>query len=219
MKLVNSKIMRRVDRLATEKFGIPSLILMENAGRSTADAAEDVVKSKSVRIAIICGYGNNGGDGFVCARHLINRGYRVEVYLIGKIKNMSNDAEINFSILIKMKTKIKRIINKRQINSAIKNFKKSQLIIDAIFGIGIKGKLDEFYCELFKKINHTKIPILSLDIPSGLDADSGKVESCAIKARHTVAMGLMKKGFLNPAAKRYLGKIFIADISLPKDLK
>ncbi|MFC1645742.1 NAD(P)H-hydrate epimerase [Candidatus Omnitrophota bacterium] len=219
MKFVTSQRMREIDKLATKRFGIPSLILMENAGRSVAEEAKKMLISNSAPIVIFCGYGNNGGDGFVVARHLCNSGYKVEVFLIGARKKMSDDTKINFKIITKMKIKIRKIANKRQIDSALSNLKRPHLIIDAVFGIGIKGELSNFYRRLFEKINSLGVPVLSVDIPSGLDADKGVPLPIAIKARKTVTMGLIKRGFLSSFAKKYLGKIIIADISLPSRLR
>ena len=217
MKFVSSLQMKEIDRKATEKYGIPSLVLMENAGRGIADEAQIMIKDKTGKIIVFCGYGNNGGDGFVAARHLANRGYCVEVYLAGRNKTMSSDAEINFRILENIKVKINKIKAQSQINRI--SFNKAKLIIDAIFGIGVKGELDIFYQCLIEKINESKIPVLAVDVPSGLDADSGVALPVAIKARRTLAMGLMKKYFLNPSARKFTGKVAVVDISLPRQLK
>jgi len=219
IKFISSSKMRKIDSLATAKFGIPSLILMENAGRSVACEAEGMIRSKAASIAIFCGYGNNGGDGFVVARHLVNRGYKVVIYVVGKQKKMSKDTKMNFDIINKMRIMVRKITDQRQINIATRHIGKRQLIIDAVFGIGLKGRLDTFYCYLFKKINSSNIPILSIDIPSGLDADRGIPLPIAIKAKKTMTMGLAKKGFMNPSAKKYLGRVIVADISLPRQLK
>lgn len=219
MLFVSSRKMKQIDSLATKKFGIPSLILMENAGRSVAEEAQKMLKCNSDFIAIFCGYGNNGGDGFVAARHLVNKGYKVKVFLIGPKKERSPDTKLNFEIIKKMKVVIEKIINEKYILAAFKNFKRPQLVIDAIFGIGIKGKLNNFYCQLFNKINNLNSLILAIDIPSGLDADRGIALPVAIKADKTVTMGSPKKGFLSSSAKEYLGKVIIADISLPKQIR
>lgn len=219
MKFVSSLRMKEIDRQATEKFAIPSLILMENAGRSVADEATKMIGMRPGRVVIFCGYGNNGGDGFVSARHLVNRGYTVDTYLVGKQKPMSSDTKINFEILNRMGVKIKRVANEKQLDGVVKIFNKTKLIIDAIFGIGIKGKLDKLYCRLIERINSSRIHVLAIDIPSGLDADKGVALTTAIKAKKTVTMGLAKKGFIKPSAKEYLGKVVLADISLPSKLK
>jgi NAD(P)H-hydrate epimerase len=219
IKYVTTLEMRRIDSLAVKTFGIPSLILMENAGIAVANEAEKMLENKPALVLILCGYGNNGGDGFVAARHLVNRGYRVIILLVGHKKEMSEETEINFVIARRMKININKITNEKQIGLLSKNAKNSQLIIDAIFGIGIKGRLDRFYCQLIEKINTAEATVLSIDIPSGLDADSGEALPIAIKAKKTVTMGLPKKSFLSPKARKYLGRVVVADISLPKQLK
>jgi len=219
LKFVTCQKMKNIDRLATQRFGIPSLILMENAGRVVADEARKMLRNKSAPVSIFCGYGNNGGDGFVVARHLTNSGYKVKVFLIGPRKNMSADTKLNFNIMNKMKIKTKKITNEKQLNPVLKDIKTPQLIIDAIFGIGIKGELSNFYCRLIETINSMRSAVLSIDIPSGLDADKGIALPVAIVANKTVTMGLVKRGFLSSFAKRYLGRIIIADISLPLQLK
>lgn len=218
MKFVSASKMKEIDKAAIEKFGIPALILMENAGLCVVDEAGKMLGNKKGKVVIFCGYGNNGGDGFVVARHLKNRGYAPVVFLVGSEKKMSPQTKINFEILGKMKIKVKRIANQSQIKGLHKYISRAKLFIDAIFGIGIKGRLDEFYSQLFKNLNNTNIRTLSIDIPSGLDADRGIALPIAKKANRTVVMGMAKKGFLNPAAGKYLGKIIIADISLPNQL-
>ncbi|MFC1708503.1 NAD(P)H-hydrate epimerase [Candidatus Omnitrophota bacterium] len=218
MLFVSCSKMKQIDKLATERFSIPSLILMENAGRSVAQEAKKMLRGRSVPIVMLCGYGNNGGDGFVAARHLHNAGYKIKVFLIGPRKPMSADTKTNFKIISKLKIKINKITNERQVKSVMGGLRKRQLIIDAIFGIGIRGELNNFYSRLFKEINSLHLPVLSIDIPSGLDADKGIALPVAIQAHKTVTMGLIKKGFLSNLAKKYLGKIIIADISLPKEL-
>jgi hydroxyethylthiazole kinase-like uncharacterized protein yjeF len=219
MLFASSSKIKQIDKLATKRFSIPSLILMENAGRSVAEEAKKMLKSRLVPILIFCGYGNNGGDGFVAARHLENKGYKVNVFLVGQKKEMSEDTKLNFAIIKKMKVKIRKIINQKQIEFLFKLSQRPQLVIDAIFGIGLKGELNNFYRRLLESINSWKAPVLSIDIPSGLDADKGVALPVAIKADKTVTMGIMKSGFLNISAKKYLGKIIIADISLPRKIR
>lgn len=219
MNVVSSQQMRTIDRAASTRYGIPPLLLMENAGRSVADFAETMLQRKKSAVAILCGYGNNGGDGFVVARHLANRGYAVDVVLVGERKPMSAEARINFEIIKKMKIKIQRLFRREQARALGRHFRGARLLIDAIFGIGVRGVLSPFYCEAIEQINKSGIPVLAVDIPSGLDADSGAAVSSAIRAQATVAMGLPKKGFLKPSARKYLGRVVVADISLPRQLK
>ena len=219
MKYVTRKQMKFIDTAATKQFGIPSLLLMENAGRSAADVVVSLAKKKNSRIGIICGYGNNGADGFVVARHLKNRGYTVEVFLIGRQKLMSQESRVNFAIIRKMKIKIKRVWRAAGIARMQAYLKNTDVLIDALFGIGMRGVLDVFYIRLIQSINASTIPVVSIDIPSGLNADSGTADTVAVQAHTTVTMGLAKKGFSTVSAKKYLGKLVVADISLPLELK
>jgi hydroxyethylthiazole kinase-like uncharacterized protein yjeF len=219
MRTVSSKKMKLLDSLATRRFGIPSLILMENAGRSAADEALKMFAKKGIRrVAVFCGYGNNGGDGFVCGRHLINKGVFVNFYLVGKRKIFSKETKLNFEILQKMGKKFKAIKASKEINDIRNEIGRYDLIVDAIFGIGLRGRLDTFYELLFEKLNAVKIPILALDIPSGLDADTGNSLGKAVKARRTVTFGMVKKGLTRRNAKLYAGKVVFGDISLPKNV-
>lgn len=219
MRYVTSAEMKKIDQTARDKFGIPALLLMENAGRAAAHEALSILKRRrSGRISILCGYGNNGGDGFVAARHLLNENMKVDLYLIGRAKPLSPEAKVNFDILKKMGLKVMRIYRSRQAQALSQKIKKCGLAIDAIFGIGLRGRLDIFYQVLFENLNSCGVPILAIDIPSGLDADTGSVLGSAIKAKYTVTMGLPKKGFRRKNAKKYLGKLTVADISLPKKI-
>lgn len=219
MKSVTAAQMKRLDYLATARWGIPALILMENAGRSAAIEALKMLPEGSLKsVAVLCGYGNNGGDGFVCARHLINSGIKVQVYLIGKKKASSTEASLNYRILSKMKHRFKQVGSISAIAGLKKEIRKYQLIIDAIFGIGLKGEVDDFYRSLFAVLNSGNVPILSLDIPSGLDADSGRPLGAAIRAAKTIAFGLLKKGLTKKQAREFTGKVIVGDISLPLPL-
>lgn len=219
MKSVTAAQMKRLDYLATARWGIPALILMENAGRSAAIEALKMLPKGSLKsVAVFCGYGNNGGDGFVCARHLINRGVKVQVYLIGKKKASSSETSLNCRILSKMEHRFKQVGSISAIAGLKKEIRKYQLIIDAIFGIGLKGEVDDFYRSLFAVLNSGNVPILSLDIPSGLDADSGRPLGAAIRAAKTIAFGLLKRGLTKKQAREFTGKVIVGDISLPLPL-
>ncbi len=146
MRYVTSAEMKKIDLTAIDRFGIPALLLMENAGRAAAHEALSILKRRRAkRISIICGYGNNGGDGFVAARHLLNNDIKVDLYLTGRIKPLSPEAKVNFDILKKMGQKITRIYRAHQIQALSQKIKKCGLVVDAIFGIGLRGRLDIFY--------------------------------------------------------------------------
>ena len=214
MKVVTAKAMQQIDRAAVAKYGIPAIILMENAAIASAFVVLEMLKAGQRNVALFCGPGNNGGDGFACARHLLNRGLKVKVYFIGKEAKLSKEAKINYRILRKIGQKILR----PKLSLLEKELKGTDLIVDALLGIGLKDKVKEPLYGLIEFINGSKKCVLSLDIPSGLDATSGKARGIAVKARRTVTFGLLKRGFLNPRAKAYTGAVTIGDISLPRKL-
>lgn len=214
MKYVTASEMKAIDENAIAKHGIPAIRLMENAGRAVAkEASKSVSKGK---VAVFCGYGNNGGDGFVAARYLIEKGYDVKVFLAGKPKPFTPETKSNFEKLVKLKCSARAIFGEEDIDKVFPEIAKTSLIIDALFGIGIKGKLESFYVKLIKRINAVNSPVISIDMPSGLDSDTGNPLPVAIKACKTVTFGLPKIGFKSNEAKNYTGEVIIADIGLPK---
>lgn len=210
-KCVTARKMGLIDLAAQKRYGIPSLVLMENAGR--AAALEILKKHRKGKAAILCGKGNNGGDGFVVARYLFNSGIKVTVFLLCKSSEIKNQGPlINLNIIRKMGIRIVENTKKHQ------DFKTYDFIVDAIFGIGFKGMLPNKLCESVRDINKTGKFIYSLDVPSGLNATSGEVESLAIKADKTITFGLMKKGLLLNKARNFVGKAVVKEIGLPKSL-
>lgn len=214
IKTVTRDEMKRLDCLAQKKYGIPALILMENAGLRAADIAWGMLKrERKPRVGIFCGHGNNGGDGLVAARHLWNHGAKICVYIISRQAKISPEAQLNLDILLKMGHDVK-IISREFDAGIIRN--RFSLIIDALFGINFRGEVKEPFYSVISYINHTKIPILALDIPSGIDADSGRAANIAVKAARTVTFGYAKKGMFLAEGKKYSGKVIVADIGLQK---
>ncbi|MBN2097808.1 MAG: NAD(P)H-hydrate epimerase [Candidatus Omnitrophica bacterium] len=214
MKIVNARQMQQIDQQAQRKYGIPSIILMENAAIASAFFVIEMLKDRQRNVALFCGPGNNGGDGFACARHLINRGFKVTVYFAGKQENLSKDARTNYLILRKLGQKILT----PQITGLKQELTQADLIVDALLGIGLKGKVKPPLDQLIKIINDSGKPVLSLDAPSGLEVTKGKVCGAAVKATRTITFGLPKKGFFNPQVKKIIGKLTVVDISLPRQL-
>ncbi len=192
------------DRHAQVKLGIPSIILMENAGRGVAEEVLKMLRGKK-KVVIICGAGNNGGDGLVAARHLLNAGIKVKVCLMGKISKLKPDPKINLEILVRMEQKILKFPN------AIEG---SDLIIDAMFGIGLKSEVREPYAQIIDFLNKTGKPILAVDVPSGLDADTGKILGVAVRAKRTVTFVAPKKGFFRADGPKCCGRIVVRDIGV-----
>lgn len=199
------------DKYAQEKLGIPSIILMENAGRGVADEAIRVVGllGGSV-VTVICGTGNNGGDGFVAARHLLNAGLKVMVYIVGSKDKLKNDPKTNLNILLKMGKKVEWVKSVKELNG----IKRADLIIDALFGIGLNSPVTGLYRDAIEMMNNSNVPILSVDVPSGLDADSGKVLGAAVRAKRTVTFVAPKRGFFKADGPRCCGKIIVRDIGV-----
>ena len=215
MRSISVSQAQAFDRYAQEKLGIPSVILMENAGRSVAEEAIKMVRGvrgevKGKKIVIVCGVGNNGGDGLVAARHLLNAGVKTSIYLIGKASGLKPDPKTNLYILKKMKQNIIQI----RLAKDLKGVKKADLIIDAIFGIGLSSEVREPYAGIIEYLNRSKKPILCVDVPSGLDADRGRVLGAAVKAKRTVTFVAAKKGFFKLDGPRFCGKIIVRDIGI-----
>lgn len=219
MRYITAQEASQIDRRAQEEFGIPSVILMENAGRQSADVAMEMLRGKQDSIVVcVCGRGNNGGDGFVTARYLINKRISVHTFLIGEPLEIKGDAKINYTVLQKMGAKIVVLENKEDFTLLEERLKQAGLIIDAIFGVGLQGEVEQPYKMVIELINASVKPILSIDIPSGLDATEGKARGACIKATQTITFALPKIGFIKNDGPLYTGKLTVADISIPKIL-
>jgi hydroxyethylthiazole kinase-like uncharacterized protein yjeF len=208
---------RAFDAWAINTLGIPGVVLMENAGRICAelivDKLKDVVERK---VCIFCGTGNNGGDGYVIARHLINRGIKVNVVVCGDRSKIKGDAKINLDILERMGEFIERLNPAdRDVSEQVeRSCAGTDIIVDGLFGTGLRGQLSDQYKRLIESINACNSPVLAVDIPSGLDCDAGEPLGVAIRAAWTVTFVAVKKGFLSANAAQYTGEIFIASIGI-----
>jgi hydroxyethylthiazole kinase-like uncharacterized protein yjeF len=208
---------RAFDSRAIHELGIPGVVLMENAGRSCAELV--IQKLKNVphpKVCIFCGTGNNGGDGYVIARHLINIGFEATVVICGERNKIRADAKINLDILERMGRPIQQIDpGGGNIADRVQSFAAgSAMIVDALFGTGLSGPLSGGYKELIESINGQNCPILAVDIPSGLDCDMGRPLGTAVRADYTVTFVAVKKGFAATGAIEYTGEIFIASIGI-----
>jgi len=217
MKVVSADEMREIDRRAIEEYGLPGVVLMENAGRSAADAIEGICMEKGVdTVLIIAGNGNNGGDGFVVARHLVNRGIDCTILLAGKMAGVKGDAKVNLDIAGKMGIEVRESL--MDISLVEEEIRSAGLIVDAIFGTGLTKEVEGFHAEVIDAINMFDSPIVSLDIPSGLDASSGKVLGTTVEADMTVTFCLPKIGCIMHPGAGYVGDLIMADIGTPIDL-
>ena len=208
---------RQVDRIAIEHFGIPGVVLMENAGRGCAEILLHVYRVTE-RVVICAGKGNNGGDGFVIARHLSNAGINVRVLLFAQPDDLKGDAAINFGIIEKMEIPIRAMAdaNPEQIDQSLND---AEWIVDTLLGTGVTGEVQEPYYSAIEAMNRSGKPILAIDLPSGLDCNTGEVLGVAVKARTTATCVSLKTGFTHEEAHHYVGEeIHIIDIGIPKSL-
>jgi len=208
---------RAFDAWAIDTLGIPGVVLMENAGRSCAGLIEEKLKDVvEPKVCIFCGTGNNGGDGYVIARHLINRGIQVSVVVCGDRNKIKGDAKINLDILERMGRPVELLDpSDEDITGKIERFSAGAgLIVDSLFGTGLRGQLSDEYVRLIESINACNSPVLAVDIPSGLDCDAGEPLGGAIRAAWTVSFVAVKKGFLSAIATQYTGEIFVASIGI-----
>lgn len=205
---------RDLDRRAIEDFGVPGIVLMENAGRGTAE----LLLSLGIhgRVLVCCGKGNNGGDGFVIARHLANRGVHIQVLLCAPQEELAGDALINFQIIRRGQYPLKVLEN--SLAGLQEELARSEWVVDALFGTGLSGPVRAPYDRIIEAINARQNHLLAVDIPSGLDCDSGNPLGPTIHAEHTATFVGPKLGFAKPAAASHVGLVHVVDIGLPRIL-
>ncbi len=205
---------RRIDRLAVEEFGFCGLVLMENAGRGVADVLCRLGISGPV--AICCGKGNNAGDGFVIARHLDLRGHPVRVLLWAEPEELSGDAAANFSILAKTDVPIEVFGATHDAARLSKLLEGAAWIVDALLGTGARGEPRLPIDAVIDRLNASAAPKLAVDLPSGLDCDTGQPARHTIRATETCTFVAAKAGFSLPAAGQYIGRLHVLDIGVPR---
>lgn len=204
---------RAVDQLAIERYGIPGIVLMENAARAATEVAWRMVdKRPEARVLILCGGGNNGGDGLAMARHLHNRGIDVTIGLSGSPEAYMGDARTNYRIADAMRLPI------HPATPDLVAAADYDLIVDAIFGTGLKQAPRPPFDVLARAVNDSPSHVLAVDIPSGLDADTGRPLGPCIRASETVTFVAEKIGFAAPDARPYLGTVTVGDIGCPREL-
>ncbi|KKM08641.1 carbohydrate kinase [Clostridiales bacterium PH28_bin88] len=220
MKLVTAEEMRELDQLASSQYGIPGIVLMENAGLRVLDAVLEILEGEVAgkRVLVFAGKGNNGGDGFVVARHLANKRAEVKVFLLGRPEDVRGDARVNLDILEQMGVKIYPLQAEKDLQRVDIALLHADVLVDAIYGTGFKGAAMGTIAQVIRQINSAHRPLVAVDLPSGLEANTGKVYGPCVQATRTVTFGLPKLGlYLEPGA-RYAGDVTVADISLPARL-
>ncbi len=216
-RAVTVAAIQKLDTMAIGKYHVPSIVLMENAGKAVAvEAVRLLKKIPRPHCTVVCGLGNNAGDGLVAARHLFNAGVQVNVFLAGSPEKLKNDAAANYRILVNCGYRIKPV---QKITAAFKNeLKRTDLIVDAIFGVGLNRTVDNPFACVIEALNGSGQKILSVDIPSGLDGTDGFIYGTCVKAYKTITFSCLKKGLVKKDGPKYAGWIEVADIGIPRRL-
>jgi NAD(P)H-hydrate epimerase len=206
---------RAVDRRAIEEFGVPGVVLMENAGRGAAELLRSLGATGPV--VICCGKGNNGGDGFVMARHLDNEEIPVRVLLFGRPEELRGDAAVMYHIIARAGLPVDVYADETLDEARLRGeLASAQWIVDALFGTGLSGPVRTPFDQVVAAINASSARVFAVDIPSGLDCDTGHPLGPTVRAHHTATFVAMKKGFADPAARAWLGAVHVLGIGAPR---
>jgi NAD(P)H-hydrate epimerase len=227
MLTLSREQVRRVDRMAIEELGIPGVVLMENAGRAVAEETLKLVTHNpqrepyAVTAAILCGGGNNGGDGYVIARHLHNAGVHVLVCNAAEPPRSGGDAAVHRAIVEKMGLPCRDILDEAQLTAVVADLEKANVLVDALLGTGFAGAVRPHLAAIIRRCNALALEnrkVVAVDVPSGMNCDTGAAANPTIRADLTVTFVALKKGFMNLDAKPYLGRIVVASIGTPPEL-
>jgi NAD(P)H-hydrate epimerase len=208
---------RELDRKAIQELGIPSTVLMELAGLAVAREAEHLAGGKGP-VLVVAGQGNNGGDGYVAARHLANRGIEASVVVFADERQIAGDAKVNLGILLRMAVPLRFLTAPIAWDVYRDQLRPAALVVDALFGTGLRGEVREPGRTAIELLNQARKPVVAVDIPSGLDCDTGQPLGVAVKAEVTVTFARAKVGLLRPEARPYVGRLVVADIGIPPSL-
>ena len=219
MRILNTAQMREADRLTIEEVGIPSLVLMENAGRQVVAAMEAAFEEQlNGRVAVLCGRGNNGGDGFVVARTLLQRGIEAAVFVLGALPDVRGDARTNLDILGRLGATVVEINDEQSWELHFSEISQCTIIVDAIFGTGLRSAAAGMMETVIADVNASDIPIVAVDLPSGLSADTPHLVGDCIQAAMTVTLAAPKLPLVLPPGETYAGDVVIADIGIPHEI-
>ena len=215
-RVLNCAQARAIDQLAMERLGVPGLVLMENAGRATVDCMERI--GINGHVLVCCGRGNNAGDGYVMARHLMVRGYRAVVLQCADPQNLTPDASTNLAIWSRLGGELIELDSENQTQQLSTLSNGVDWVVDALLGTGARGTPRPPLDEVIRLVNQLDVKRLAVDVPSGLGADSGEASEVTFCAHHTVTMVAAKKGLLLDSAKPFVGSLHVVDIGIPADL-
>ena len=213
MEYLESRLIRQIDAAAVEELGMAGLLLMENAARGACDVLETAMPQG--RIIIVSGPGNNGGDGLAMARLLAANGIDSEVHLVPAGKSLTDDAQSNLEFLYRSGINVVEA-DEKNLRTVLEVLTPDDWIVDALMGTGIRGTLRSPFVEIVNAINRSSARVLSVDVPSGLDADTGEPCGVAVRAEVTVTFVATKVGFRFPHALPFLGRVVVRQIGVPQ---
>lgn len=218
MKIVTGSEMAGIDRTAIHAYGISGLQLMETAGRGAFKSLlRRFAPKKNDRVVVLCGKGNNGGDGFVVARYLAEAGYSPEVFLVGSPESLKGEALENYRRYIDSGRTIVSL-EEGDLSALDRVLQQAKIVVDALLGTGIKGAVRSPYDEIIEKINAACVSVMAIDIPSGLNADDGTIAGACVRADLTVTMGLPKYGLLVSPGIDFVGALDVISLEYPEEL-
>lgn len=215
MKILNAEQMRNIDRRTTERFGVPSIVLMENAANAVVEAIFERYP-ESDRVALVCGTGANGGDGFAVARHLENRGVVPVIVVVGERSSIRGDARINLEVCQRLGIPIYDVRRSDDVETALAHAADADLVVDAIFGTGLNRAPDGIQADVIRALAELRIPVLAVDLPSGANASSHEPFDPCVQAEVTVTFAAPKLCHVFEPAARYCGEVIVADITIPE---
>jgi NAD(P)H-hydrate epimerase len=219
MRVLNTQQMREADRRTIDEIGIPAIVLMENAGRQAVAAMEAAFEDLATsHVGVLCGRGNNGGDGFVVARTLVQRGVETSVFLLGGVADVRGDARTNLEVLGRIGLTVVEITNAQEWELHFSEISRCDLLVDAILGTGFHGQLSGLLETVVADVNGLGVPVVAIDLPTGVSADTPDVEGEAIEASMTVTLAAPKIPLVLPPADSHSGDLVIADIGIPLPL-
>lgn len=217
MRVVTPEQMKEIDNTSINDFGIPGMVLMESAAQGVVREVKNILGDISGKtVAVLAGKGNNGGDAFAVARHLFNMGAYTKVYVFSKPDDIVGDAKTNLEILIKMGIEINEVATDEKVQEFKDGVKWANLVVDGLLGTGLKGDVKGVMASIIELVNSCCVPVVAVDIPSGVNGETGKVSNACIKARTTVTFGFPKVGQLIHPGCEYVGELKVVDIGIPK---
>ena len=208
MKTLSVEQIREADRRCIDEIGIPGAVLMNNAGQAVFNEIVDGP------VGVVCGKGNNGGDGFVVARLALAAGLETRVVLIADPATLTSDSSLFMRAYTRLGGKLCAVREPGEITSAMRSLDECAVIVDALLGTGVHGEVHGSLCHAMDE--WPDIPTIAVDVPSGMNADTGEICGCCVPAKTTVTFQFAKKGFENPEAQPYLGRLIVADIGIPE---